>query len=558
MNHLSHNTSRAGQQKGSILVICMVMAAVGTLGVTAWISLMDARGHLVEANMLALERRTVRENSKALAYYAIYYSHLHDKVPYTSNSEYAIADDLVADLGQCMVMPYNTAPLTETTNANQVKNGASPSRAFSTDVEVRLFKDVAAMKGSEYEAWNFQLRSYHPNLGGELLTFYPPAVPASGNPLVSGSLHVKGRAVFWDAVAKDFKGGLRANEYVLPNRIGGTATFPTVSGTNTLPLNYPIPKATTGLSAGGGWYDGTMEVFESSTNTHNSYFDKMTGKVVLDGSVATTAGPGPATRADTANDAALEAQILSQDPSTLVTSLVPYYPLSSRVLKAVALKNNPAFTGSQFRQVFEEHLPIPNDALSTLMANHGALLEPDMEALNVKNNTVYTSAGNGNVWVFLNQAALPDLYIRAPRNVYLVGQTTTGDEAAAASLPPKTIILARKDGDAEFATAALKNANRRRIILGLTMEGTSPQTTPANFQFAGSVPFPKWSMLLETRGIPANFNLSSVSGATIRGGIRTDSELNITGGTLTLEQETDYTNLDTNTTRHAWVEAYKK
>lgn len=557
MNHPSHHTNRAKQQEGSILVICMVMATIGTLGVTAWISLMDARGHLVEANMAALERRTVRENSKALAYYAIYNNHLHDKTASGSYSEYTI-DDTVDDLGQCIVMPYTTAPLTETSNSRQAKNGASPSRAFSTDVEVRLFKDVAAMKGSEYESWEFQLRSYHPNLGGELLTFYPPAVPASGNPLVSGSLHVKGRAVFWDAVKKDFGAGLRANEYVLPNRIGGTTTLPTVAGTNTLPLNYPIPHTTTGLSTGGGWYDGTMDYFESSTNTHNSYYDKMGSKVVLDGSVVSTAGPGPATRADTGYDAALETQIQTEDPSTLVNSLVPYYPLSSRVLTAVVQKNNPAFTGSQFRQVFEQHLPIPNDALSTLMATHGTLMESDMETLNVKNNTLYTSDGNGNIWVYLNQAGLPDLYIQASNTVQLVGQSNATDEGSAASLPPSSIIIARHDGDADFSTASFRHANRRRIILGLTMEGSAPQTTPATFRFAGSVPFPKWSMLLETRGIPASFNLSPVSGATIRGGIRTNSELNITGGTLTLEQETDYSNLDTNSTRHAWIEAYRK
>lgn len=551
MNYQKHHRTRAKQQEGSILVVCMVLAAVGTLGVTAWISLMDARGHLVEANMMALERRTIRANGKALAYHAIYQKHLQDKNPYTSNSEYTIA----GDLGQCMIMPYATAPLSEVANTHMSKNGGSPFRSFSTDLEIRTFADAASIKGTQFQSWNFQLRSYHPTLGGELLSFFPPNPAADANPLVSGSLHVKGRAVFWDAVTNDFGAGLRANEYLLPNRIGNSTTFQTVAGANTLPLNYPLPVQTSGLSGA----DGKLNIFDPSVdNSHNDYLHRADQIIDAETSVPVIAAPGPLTTAPTSNDAALETQIQSQSPATLVKALIPYYPLSSRVLNTVTRKNNPAFTGAQLRQVFSSHTPIPHDALANLMAVRGAQYEQDMETLNIQNSTVYLSAGNGNVWVFLNQAGLPHLYIKAPQNLYLIGQDTTARENAAASLPPRSIIVARDSSNVAFSRAVLRHVNKRRIILGIaTKAEASPQAAPATLQLTSSSPFPTWCMLVENKGIPLNYDLSAVSGATIRGGIRTDSRMRVIGGTLTLERETNYSGLENDSVRTAWVEAYR-
>ncbi len=77
MKFPSKSPNKKISQRGSILVVCMVLCALGTIGVAAWISLLDARGHQVEANMESLKRRNVYENSKALAYRAIYANHLH-------------------------------------------------------------------------------------------------------------------------------------------------------------------------------------------------------------------------------------------------------------------------------------------------------------------------------------------------------------------------------------------------------------------------------------------------------------------------------------------------
>ena len=87
---LSPSYRKRCSQRGSILVICMVLAALGTIGVAAWMALLDARGHQVEAGFESMKRRATLQSSKALARDALYANHLHEGSGLATDATYTV------------------------------------------------------------------------------------------------------------------------------------------------------------------------------------------------------------------------------------------------------------------------------------------------------------------------------------------------------------------------------------------------------------------------------------------------------------------------------------
>jgi hypothetical protein len=212
------------RERGSVLVVCMVLAALGTIGVAAWFSLLDARSHQVESSFKALERRVAARNSRALAHQAIYNSVLPANAGVANDIIYTLPDGK----GRATLRANTTVALKNDTAGLHAQDGATPLRSASTTLVVDLFD------GAGETRWSYRLRNQHPALGGDLLSLHSPAVPSDSSALVSGNLRVKGRAVFWDAIVRDVGSGIRADEYLLPSNIVGATTFSNVSGSAVL------------------------------------------------------------------------------------------------------------------------------------------------------------------------------------------------------------------------------------------------------------------------------------------------------------------------------------
>ncbi|MEM1441817.1 MAG: hypothetical protein AAGF67_05715 [Verrucomicrobiota bacterium] len=540
-------------QRGSILVVCMVLCALGTLGVLAWVSLLDARGHQAEASMDALDRRTVYANSRALAYRAIYANHLHAKSNLAADQTYTLPDGL----GSATVRAYATIPLADSSALRFSKIGITPFRTYTTDATVDLSDGIATQE------WGFQLRSYNPMLGGDLLILNPPMDPASTDNLVSGDLNVSGRAVFWDAVASDFNAGIQAENFLLPNNTQGTTTFETPTGASVLPLNYPLPYQTTGISGAGPAYLGELDVAQSAANTHNDYASRLiaTGNSIsMSGFTGQAIGPGPNSAADGPNDATLEVDIATQTPATLMTTLPGNYPLSSRVLNAVADKNNPAFTADQLYDIYSAQTPLPNDAIAYLTSTHSAKIGTRARELHEANGSAVYTDGNGGVAIFLENNLLPHLILTRVYELNLVGQVNPTDATAAAALEPRGIVI-NNTGTDSLRIVNFENQNLRRLALAIATENNA--TPPVNgyiaeMDFFGALPFPNWEMILDLQNTGATIDTSPVAGATIVGGIRANRKVDVISGRLSLTRQYNTDGYEGLLSRNAWIEAYRR
>lgn len=535
-------------QRGSILVTCMVLAALGTIGVAAWIALLDARGHQVEQNLTALQRRAVDNNSRALARLAFYRNHLHDSNGVAADVTYQIP----GGLGEAIVRSYADTPLQSQISVRNAKIGVVPIRGFSTDVSVDL------SDGAGTHNWQYQLKHYNPILGGDLLVMNAPADPDDPAPLVSGNLNVKGRAVFWDAVVRDYTAGLRADEILLPSGAGGTTTFLNTAGNATAPLNYPRPRQTAGFAGAMDPTHGGLDIVNSVTNSHNAYVSRIQALgpyVQVDGTNAFSAGPGPDSRADNPSDDTLEAEVQTQTTDYLMTELPNHYPLSSRILEAVAAKTAPStFTEDQIYTIFGSHIPVPDDALTALMGAYHLRMPTRTDEFHRANGTAFSSDGNGIVRVFLESSELPHLGIENTQDLRLFGQLDNTAASLAAILEPRVIIVPNTGGNYLSEIECSAN-NQRRLILAVATEPSAPGFV-THVNFISGTAFPEWRMISDLQNTGLEIDASAVAGVNIIGGIRANRPIVVSGGSVTLEREYDHTDLENLLSRNAWIEAY--
>ena len=536
------------RERGSILVICMVLAALGTIGVAAWVSLLDARGNQAEANIASLQARAAKRNGQALAYHALYANHLASSSASNSNVTYTLPDGL----GECTIGAYSSVPLEQSSSLRVSRNGGTPVRSYTTDVAVT----IPSSAGSEN--WQFQLRSYSPVLGGDLLSIHPPLEFDSSTPLVDGKLIVEGRALFWDVVEDDFSKDFQADEIILPNEILGTSKFKNSSNNNILPLNYPIVKQTTGLGGAATPYEGKIEVFDSTPNPHNSYYDRIVASgnyESFDQSSTKAKGKGPDNRPPKTTDVEAEALIATKDPKDLVDDLKKYLQLSSPVLKKVLEKDNPPFKEKELLEVLYDQDSIANDVLSELGSKHEKRInEDDIFTFHETNKTIYTNNGNGKVSIFLRRNDLPHIILRNISELRIFGQPTDAKDTEAANYPPR-IILILNDSSTTETDITFYHKNSRPIVLAISSDPTAPGEV--NFDFKGSGSFPEWQTVIEMRNTMGIFDTSNVSEATIVGGIRTNQPIEIDSGTLRIKPQFDPQGLEFLLSRNAWIESYR-
>lgn len=567
--HPSHRR----HQKGSILVLCAVLAALGTLGVLAWASLIDARGHQVEASYDALKRRATLQSSKELARDAFYTNHLHPNsgvpadVTYTipGNQTFSEANTvyIVEPVASATIRNFAPVPLTNATATRTTKSGVGPLHSFTTDVVVEVSDNETTYPVA------FQLRANHPVLGGELLSVYPPVEPTTGTPLVLGNLRVNGRAVFWDAAYKDFQGGVRADEFILPNdTVEATTYLQDTAGNAVLPSNYPIPVQTTGFAGGAPAYLGELDIVHSTSNQHNTY-DAL---IRSTGTFRPIAGSAPAaigSGLDSINtNVGLRDQELIQkidyavagnpQGAGVATSIQNYSPSMSSVVLIHAINNPTAFATGELFAVLDANVPLANDTLTAIAASAvTALTLAEKLDLFEKSGVWVWSDGDGAVTVNLYLASVQHLLLSDVSKLTLAGPADAADAATLASQPPLAFTV-NNTGSTLLERVDFVEQSRRRFVLAISHE--TPPVAPGNYMtlmnFSAAAPFRSWHTILDLQNTSASFDTSSINTATLVGGIRTNHKLEVAAGDLVLEQQFDTAGLEALMPRNAWVETY--
>jgi hypothetical protein len=545
-----HRSSRRrAQERASVLVVCLVLAALGTIGVAAWMALVDARGHQIEASLSSVNRRVVRANSRALAHRAIYQNLLAASEPPPGD----IVVELPDGKGRAVIRAFASAPLRTDTAGAPSRSGGTPLSSQSVDVAV----DIGVP--SDAARWTYRLRNQHPALGGDLLQFHSLISPSDPTPLVSGNIRVKGRAVFWDAIPRDLSSGLLADDFLVPESIAGSTTFLNSAGVAIQPLNYPHYLRTTGFYAGAPSYRGDLEIISDSANVQNSYVERLAGAPRISAASPATESAGPPTKPDKDGDADLLAYVSANSPGSVASALAAQTDLSSSVLLAAVGKSNPRLSNEQLHQIFNAQVSLPQDAFTAMMAN---LDEPNLSQatdlaiteLNDKNGARYNTNGSGMAQIFVERPGNTALIFEGVTRLRLFGQPNATRAAAAATLPP-LVVLVDNRGGATIGSIEFYHNNSRPLILAIASASGSHTVAPVVYK--GSSAFPEWRLILDLQKTGLAFDLGGVAGAKIVGGIRAHHRISATGGQLTLERETNGATLAPLLSRDAWIECIR-
>lgn len=604
---LSPKQIRTSRQRGSILVICMVLAGLGTIGAAAFFSLMQAKTQETAEREVALQRRTKLANSRALAREALLRLHLGSTTPLANSQSLTLNDNW----GGVEIAPFTSTTLGNPTTIRLHKTGAVPFSAYNQDISLTIKADTTT------DSQTLQAKSAHPALMGDLLIFHKSPHTSASPISLDGSLIVHGRTAFLaDAYATPGNTfGFRTERAQVRVPTGFPIPLSSPANTQILPDNFTIPPFTTGNKTGHSSFGHHLLVVDNQDTASNSYLHKVKSQpnlVTLSGAVAAAVsngeygdfsqasgvvppgGPYPAPITSVLCQAA-EAERMIQAAAyaalTLGTSINFSYtqipsgstPFSTWWTDAKTFDgSSPSGVASDLTAGLQQIRSDLTSAMATLGGPNpsvGGWWPPNYPPLSDNlfwmNNNPYLgststsplwtygmagSDGNGNVQLKVGNASLSHVLVRSNvKKLILTGQANNAEATAAASLPPIMIVI-NADNTPEgcgqsfkLNAVELQGMNGRRIILAIK------QNDPLNvvtLVCTGSSAFPAWHSIIELDSVPLNINTSAVSELSIKGGIRTDRSIDVEQGVLHLLPDPAPTTLEPLLSRSAWLEIY--
>lgn len=255
--------------QGSVLVVCLVIVAVGALGVAAILPLVGARSQESEVREESLTRRLTEQNSRALAREAFTQNHLASKELPAGPETFSFADDM----GEASFSPHANSPLSESNFVRLNLTGAVPSSAFSTDVEV-----ILSSGPGEPHTYQLQAKSHHPIYQGNLLSIYRHPDAATYPVVLRGDLTVEGRLTLGDtiyATNPDNGSGIVARRLQIGDRGIEKLALSNPEGGLLLPENYGPISMPSGKSGGVADLSGQLHAFDNPESPENSYLPRI-------------------------------------------------------------------------------------------------------------------------------------------------------------------------------------------------------------------------------------------------------------------------------------------
>ncbi len=539
------NSSKPNSCRGSAIIVALVISFIGTLGVLATVSIISARGDLGEMELYGMDRQVKTDNSAALAKAVLYRRYL----PYNATSGAEGTYIVPGDWGSAKVGAVSNAALSGSSLRTN-PTGAAPSSSMTVDVDVQINSGRELSGADHYIEESYQLRSFSPILGGTLFNVHGHITGRQVT--LSGNLSVKGGALFHAAPYNQGAAlNLSADKVMIPNpHPTSPEPAPNFAG-NPRISNFPNYPQTTGEAPSFNNFTGQLFVVNNPTIPSNSYVHKVLANPADSATLNGTTGAADAAGADTLPDNASVNNTLNTmkwDPDVtyaqFINALRSSYLSSNYMITMIYDRTK--LSKPDMISILRSKAPLPDDVMTRIARPSTPLTEAERENLLFSTDFSYVNSGEETLWVNLDSNFLPNLVVNGVRDLILIGSNGVGSA--------RTIAIDNQNTPLE--NVEFRNGtNTRQLILAARRNFAGPTT---NFSFRNAGAFPRWNLILEVENVNANLNLNSgVSGATFIGGVRTDSDFRINGGTLTLDRETNDSQLQFLASRSTWIETYR-
>ena len=243
----------------------LMVMAFGTIGITAWVSILSARSEQVRNYEFQISHEISKLNTESIIKQSIYDNCLNSDKRTFKLYRVPNKNDVAIVRGT-----NGSTFLSKVNPEKYLRIGQGNGGGFQSSVLASIFtkrknsSNVNFVVGPNHFPKNYYLRSRSPILSGDILIMYRPIDSWNLERNLFGNIYVDGYSVFWNPSKLNIGPKIKTKSYVIP----GIRDEETVQPVKNLqdnfiaPLNFPIKAHTNGIDNEGSSYSGVLDVID--------------------------------------------------------------------------------------------------------------------------------------------------------------------------------------------------------------------------------------------------------------------------------------------------------
>ncbi|MEZ5301618.1 MAG: hypothetical protein R3F11_13350 [Verrucomicrobiales bacterium] len=255
--------SRFKSVRGSVLIIAIMICALGTIGMAAWISIINARGRYVEQQETVVHARLSEQNGRTLARQ---YMMVRTAVESSGSGQtLTLYDAGGASWGSAVIPSWSGSALTTTAQSLAVNRfGPANGRGYELPLSVTV-NDTLTDRVTYFSA-----KSRSPILSGHSIVCQAP----NNSPGISGKIEATGNILVWAPNTQGGTTAITAQNYTYP-LTNTSLTFRNAAGAFA-PTNFPFTPITSGKASSTLGYGGAGAYVQNFNHLESSLAYKVT------------------------------------------------------------------------------------------------------------------------------------------------------------------------------------------------------------------------------------------------------------------------------------------
>ena len=250
---------------GATILMGLMVMAFGTIGLTAWVSILSARSEQVRNYEFQISHRISKLNTESIIKQSIYNNCLNSDKRTFKLYRVPNKNDVAIVRGT-----NGSTFLSKVSPEKYLRIGQGNGGGFQSSVLASIFTkrrnsgNINLVEGPNHFLKNYYLRSRSPILSGDLLVMHRPINSWNLNRKLSGNIHVYGNSMLWNLSELKIGDKIRTASYAIPGISNDVSVKPlkNLQDEFIAPLNFPIKAHTTGIDAEGSSYSGVLDVID--------------------------------------------------------------------------------------------------------------------------------------------------------------------------------------------------------------------------------------------------------------------------------------------------------
>ena len=243
----------------------LMVMAFGTIGITAWVSILSARSEQVRNYEFQISHKISKLNTESIIKQSIYDNCLNSDKRTFKLYRVPNKNDVAIVRGT-----NGSTFLSKVNPEKYLRIGQGNGGGFQSSVLASIFtkrrnsSNMNFGEGPNHFPRNYYLRSRSPILSGDILIMHRPINSWNLKRNLFGNIYVDGNSVLWNPSKLNIGEKIKTKSYVIAGMRNGENVQPikNLQDEFIAPLNFPIKAHTSGIDTEGSSYSGVLDVID--------------------------------------------------------------------------------------------------------------------------------------------------------------------------------------------------------------------------------------------------------------------------------------------------------